>query len=224
MTVTPMPPLPDEGLNALLAHYAAGHLPLPLHGLVAGHLVLKPDNRAFVAALETLCAQRLELEAPDAGIAPAILSRDAMLESIFATEEASFERTSSKVSGLVPDPISILVGDDLSKMKWRSVMPGLKEFRLPDRGECQASMVWVKAGRAMPSHTHEGTEITLVLKGGFTDTSGHYCRGDLAIADSDIDHRPRADEGEDCICFVVNDAGLRLTGPLARWIHKLTGH
>jgi putative transcriptional regulator len=62
------------------------------------------------------------------------------------------------------------------------------------------------------------------LKGGFTDASGHYSRGDIAIADADIDHRPRADEGDDCICFVVNDAALKLTGPVARFFNHLTGH
>jgi putative transcriptional regulator len=76
----------------------------------------------------------------------------------------------------------------------------------------------------MPSHTHEGSEITLVLRGGFSDATGHYRRGDIAIADSEVDHRPRADEDEDCICFAVTDAPLRLTGPVARFVQRLLRH
>ncbi len=66
-------------------------------------------------------------------------------------------------------------------------------------------------GARLPSHTHEGSEYTLVLKGGFTDVLGHFRRGDVAIADQNVDHSPLADPDEDCFCFVVLDAPIRLT-------------
>ena len=69
----------------------------------------------------------------------------------------------------------------------------------------------------MPSHTHHGTELTLVLTGGFKDEDGHYVAGDVAFADGDVDHKPIADEGEDCICFAVTAGRLQLTGPVGRW-------
>ena len=37
-----------------------------------------------------------------------------------------------------------------------------------------------------------GTELTLVLAGGFSDETGHFLRGDLAEADASVDHRPVA--------------------------------
>jgi len=79
----------------------------------------------------------------------------------------------------------------------------------------------VKAGAALPQHTHEGAEYTLLLTGGFSDETGHYRRGDVAIADPSIDHRPVADEGEDCICLAVTDAPLRLTGRFGRYLNFL---
>ena len=51
--------------------------------------------------------------------------------------------------------------------------------------------------------------------------TGRYARGDLAIADSALDHQPVADSGEDCICFAVTDAPLRLTGPVGRIVERL---
>ena len=63
-----------------------------------------------------------------------------------------------------------------------------------------------------------------MLKGGFTDSTGHYRRGDIAIADSEVDHRPRADDDEDCICFAVSEAPLRLTGPFVRFVRRVLGH
>ena len=77
----------------------------------------------------------------------------------------------------------------------------------------------IKSGTAMPSHTHEGTELTLVLAGGFSDERGHFLRGDLAEVDASVDHRPIADPGDDCICLAVTDAPLRLTGPFGRLLN-----
>ena len=84
-------------------------------------------------------------------------------------------------------------------------------------------MLWVGAGRRIPSHTHDGSEITLVLKGAFADVTGRYGRGDIAIAEADLDHRPMTDENEDCICFAVTDAPLRLTGPVGRILDQIFG-
>jgi putative transcriptional regulator len=209
----------DNGLNSLLADYAAGNLPAPLHGLVAGHLCLSGRNRAYVAALETLRA----LEIEEASSTP-LDRRDVMLDRIFAAKPDATTPTKPMADALLPGPVAMLVGQDVSSIKWRTIMPGLKEYKLRKDRTCQASLLWINAGRVMPSHTHDGTEVTLVLKGGFRDASGHFCRGDISIADAEIDHRPRADDGEDCICFVVNDAALRLTGPVARFFHRLTRH
>ena len=70
----------------------------------------------------------------------------------------------------------------------------------------------IEAGRRMPSHTHLGQELTLVLQGSFADATGSYTKGDVATADGSIDHQPRAGEGELCLCLAVEDAPLRLTG------------
>ena len=71
----------------------------------------------------------------------------------------------------------------------------------------------------MPQHTHHGNELTLVLKGAFTDETGLYARGDVAFATSDIDHQPVAEADEECLCFAVVDGGLRLTGPVGRFLN-----
>jgi len=209
----------EEGaLNTLLAAYASGHLPAPLHGLIAAHLLMKPDNRGFVEAMEVLHAEAIE----KAGTAP-LPNRDTMLDYIFSQPVDVPKERISSADQVVPEPIAAFVGSDLSRLKWRTRLPGLKEYALQDPSGCEASLLWIKAGRTMPSHTHDGTEITLVLKGAFSDGRQHYARGDIAIADGDVDHQPKADEGEDCICFVVNDAPLRLTGPFGRFFQNFVG-
>jgi len=210
----------EGALNALLADYAAGHLNPALHSLVAAHLEMKPDNRSFVSSLEVFHARALE------DVAPVELSnRQAMLDRIFAAGDRQAAGAVRKPSASLPEALYAYVGRDLEDVKWRSVLPGLKEFRISDKGsETEASLLWIRSGRRMPAHTHDGQEVTLVLKGAFTDTMGHYGRGDISIADGDIDHRPRADDSGDCICFAVTDAPLRLTGPIGRLLQRFTGH
>lgn len=131
-------------------------------------------------------------------------------------------------SAVSPDPVFTetlrdYVGRASADVPWRSVLPGVKEYVVSSENGVEAKLYWIKAGRKMPSHTHEGQEVTLVLKGGFADTSGRYRRGEIAIADEDIDHKPVADMDEDCICFAVTDAPLKLTGPVARFFQGLIG-
>lgn len=210
---------PDRALDALLAGYAAGSLSAPLHVLVACHLAISPQNRAFVRSLEAANAAALE------GIAPVPVSnRDEKLHAIFADAAAGGPiKDPPGHDHVLPAPLVHYLGSTLPALRWRPLLPGVKEHKIEktDRGE--AVLYWIKPGRKMPNHTHEGSEYTLVLKGGFSEVSGHYRRGDIAIADQEIDHRPVADVDEDCICFAVTDAPLRLTGPVGRVVQRLFG-
>jgi putative transcriptional regulator len=206
----------DQTLDALLAGYAAGSLSAPLHALVAAHLALSPGSRAFVRTLEAAHGAALE------GIAPRPLAgRDAKIDRILADKHAAPAVAQPVSDGVLPDPLARFMGKGLGEVRWHAMMPGVWVHKVDavERGE--AVLYWVRRGRRMPSHTHEGCEHTLVLKGGFTDGSGHYRRGDIAIADQEIDHRPQADEDEDCICYTVTDAPVRLTGPVGRILQRI---
>lgn len=208
-----MQPSGGSALDGLLASYSAGTLDPATHALVASHLVLRPENRRYVAALEELAGDEL-LQAE-----PAPLSdRDRRLAEIFG-ETPPMPRPPS--AGLLPAPLLRLIGKDLDEVAWRTRLPGVKEYRVAEMNRGEASLIMVKAGRRMPSHTHEGSEITLVLKGGFTDVTGHYARGDIAIAGADLDHRPVTDADSNCLCFTVTDAPLHLTGPIGRILERL---
>ena len=37
---------------------------------------------------------------------------------------------------------------------------------------CHVSLYWIRPGRPIPTHTHDGSELTLVLDGAFTDVTG----------------------------------------------------
>jgi putative transcriptional regulator len=177
---------------------------------------MKPDNRPFVAALEELAGQSL------ASAEPCALDRRAeRLAAIFGCPERKAEAPARYGDAVLPDPLARFLGRGLEQITWRTLLPGIREHRVAGCEGSEAALLWVRAGRRMPSHSHDGSEITLILKGGFQDESGHYRRGDIAFADSDLDHHPLADADEDCICFAVTDAPLRLTGPIGRIVQKI---
>lgn len=207
-------------LDALLASYAAGGLNAPLHALVGSHLAMSGQNRAFVAAMEEL-ASRGVMEAPPQPLS----TRDAMLARIFgAPADQPSAAAALSADPIFPLPLQHFVGRTSQDVPWRFKLPGIKEYKIAETEAGEAVLYWVRAGRRLPSHTHEGDEVTLLLKGGFTDPLGHYRRGDIAIADAEVDHTPVADADEDCLCFAVTDAPLQLTGPVMRLLRRVFHH
>ena len=120
---------------------------------------------------------------------------------------------------LLPRPLRDYLPAPLEQLRWRSYGVAA-EVELPIRAPgYRTTLIRVRAGRMVPQHTHEGTELTVVLEGAFHDETGHYGRGELVIADSSLDHRPVADEAQDCLCLAVTDAPLRLTGRFGRFLN-----
>jgi len=81
----------------------------------------------------------------------------------------------------------------------------------------------VSKGMVMPEHSHRGHEVTMVLKGRFSDAAGEYGPGDFVLCDQRICHSPVMANDEDCVCLVWQDALIvpktwlgKLLQPLAR--------
>lgn len=204
-----------DKIDMLLAAFSAGTLTPAMHALIASHLAMSQRNCGFVAVLdesqgEQLCSSQ----------AAPVDNRDARLAAIFQAVYA--DGIPARPQGFFPAPLRRFIGRDLAAIKWRTRLPGLREYRIASEAQGEASLYWIKAGRKMPLHTHGGSEVTLVLHGSFHDASGRYQRGDVAVADADVDHQPVADG--DCLCFAVTDAPLRLTGPVGRIVERLLGH
>ena len=76
-----------------------------------------------------------------------------------------------------------------------------------------------RAGRGLPVHRHGGNEYTLVLAGGFADGRERFDRGDVCVADPSVEHKPVADADQSCVCLVVAEAPVVLTGLLGRLLN-----
>lgn len=213
-----MKPSHHPGDDLLIA-YAAGSQAEPLALIVATHLALCPRCRREVARLEDLGGVLLEAQEAEAlheGSLERVLAR---LDAAAPEAPAQPFHERAQVDPRIPRPLRDYLGAGLEQLEWKSHR-GLDEAELlPEFPDFRTRLMRIKSGTAMPAHTHEGTELTLVLAGGFSDQHGHFLRGDVAEADASVDHKPVADLGEDCICLAVTDGPLRLTGPFGRLIN-----
>ena len=200
-----------------LLDYASGALPEPLALLVATHLALCPRCRRASNELEALGGVLLEALTPEA------LAEDSLQRALARVDQQSAAPPPAGAAhdgqaGL-PQPLRGYVGDALDCLPWRRLGPIAEVRLLPDFEGFTTRLLWSQAGAAVPAHTHAGSEMTLVLRGGFTDAGAHFVRGDVEEADSSVDHRPVADDDEDCICLAVTDAPLKLTSRLGRLLN-----
>jgi putative transcriptional regulator len=205
--------------DARLLDYVAGSLAEPMALVVATHLALCPRCRSESGELEQLGGALLD------GLEPEPLTEGG-LDRLFARlerrENPEDYTALSRAAGGEPDlpePLRGYLGGTLSSLPWRRLGPIGQVQLLTQHAGLTTRLLSIRAGTAMPSHTHEGAELTLVLRGAFSDETGQYMRGDVAEADSHLDHQPVADPGEDCLCLAVTDAPLKLTGRFGRLVN-----
>lgn len=209
-----------DTVDALMARYAAGVLPEPARVLVEAHLEMQSVNRPKVATYETAAGDILYHMEP-----VSLTSRDEALRAVFAapplgTAEAAPMRAAN---AFFPKAIRDFAGLDVAEIRWKRKLPGFKEYSLGKIDGCDVSFFWLKPGRVIPAHTHEGYELSLVLDGAFNDTRGRFAKGDISVADESIDHRPVAEAECPCIGFAVSQAPVKLTGSWRQLLGDMIG-
>ncbi len=202
-----------------LLEYASGAAPEPVALLVATHLALCPLCRHEAEELESLGGALLEDLPPEPMAAESLQQVLARTERPEEPSEREPAARVDRADPMVPQPLRGYLDAPLSELPWRRVGPIGEMQLLPEFPGLTTRLLWIRAGTAVPSHTHEGSELTLVLKGSFADEKERYLRGDVEEADSHIDHRPIADRDEDCICLAITDAPIKLTGRFGRLLN-----
>lgn len=200
--------------DTLLA-YAAGNLPEAFNLVVAAHISLCDSCRAVVESYDTLGGALIE----DADTAQ--MQQDSLARTLAQLDETPVERPAPTVeTGVLPRPVRDYLGGDLEAVRWRPIGMGVKQAILSTSNSASARLLLIPAGVAIPDHSHEGREMTLVLQGAFQDADDRFARGDVEVADGSVSHTPVADIGEDCICLAVTDAPLKFKGLLPRIVQK----
>lgn len=199
--------------DEFLLAYSAGILPEAFNLVIAAHVSLSDDSRARLGAYDTVGGAVLDTvetaEVSDTSLA-------GTLARIKGTAPAPRPRVREPAPGVLPAPVRAQAGGDVDAVAWRKLGGGVKQAILPTGDGARARLLYIPSGMAMPDHGHGGTEMTLVLQGAFRDEDGDYHRGDIEVADEDVQHTPVAFGPEDCICLTASDARLRFTSILPR--------
>ena len=206
-----MPAIRHHVPDDMLMGYAAGVLPQAFDLVVATHVSLNDDARVRLAGFEELGGAVLS-DLKEVDLAP-----DSLEQTLAKISRMAPTERGTRSNGVFPAPLRKMIGGDVAAVKWKSIARGTKQAVLCSDGEATARLLYIPAGQAMPEHSHRGTEMTLVLQGGYSSVDGHYVRGDLEVADQQTNHTPIADDdGEDCICLVATDGRLLFNGILPR--------
>lgn len=203
--------------DQLLMGYAAGQLPEAFSLVVATHVSMCDECRARLASYDAVGGALVE---DLAEVAMGATALDAVLARIDGMPQAT-QRAPLRAAGILPAPLADYVGGDLSAVKWRSIGMGVKQAILPTGRDASARLLFIPAGVAVPDHGHRGMELTLVLQGAFADANDRFDRGDLEIADENLQHTPVAMAGMDCICLAATDAPLKFRGLVPRLAQRL---
>lgn len=198
--------------DQLLMAYAAGNLPEAFSLVVATHVSLCDDCRAALDAHQAIGGALLD-DLPEVA-----MNDDALAAVLSRLDDAAPDPapTLKRKAGVFPAPLQDYVGGDADAVRWKMAGGGVKQAILSTDGKATVRLLRIPAGSAVPDHGHNGTELTLVLQGAFSDEDGYFARGDVEVATEEVEHTPVAAEGEDCICLAATDAPLRFTSWLPR--------
>lgn len=208
-----MTPITHHLSDALLDAYVTGNLDHPFAVVVAAHLSLCDSCRARAEAAEMLGGALLDR------IAPAPVSPGAQDRLLAALDHAPPPPRPIAGSGIFPAPVMQALGGQ--PPKWRMLGGGIRQQILSAGADGALRLLYIPAGRAVPEHSHGGLELTLVLQGSFADSQGRFGRGDVEIAQDDLDHQPVAGSGAPCICLAATDAPLRFRAMIPRLLQPL---
>lgn len=212
---------------ATLMRYASGDLDTAFTIVVASHLAMCDTCRASVRLAEAMGGHCLD-------DAPAPMLSDGAFARLSHAIDAGVARdmpaapvghdTQVRRASDVPLPLRQHVGDTLDDVNWRMIVPGVHRHRI-ELADTNSSLYMLKIGegRKMPEHGHGGPEMTLVMRGSYTDVLGHYGAGDVADLDEHVEHQPVVNSSEPCICLVATEEPTQFKGIVSRLMQPFVG-
>jgi putative transcriptional regulator len=227
--------------HELLKQFAQGKTPISISVVVAAHVEMCAECQKSVEDITTSLAMEAfgidqdDFDSEDA----AVNVIDESGEGIVHSEVDNIE-TSAIIDSITREPPEqnsrlletvteiAIAGERVSLPRsLRSVL--IKEWKgfgkisrarlkLDDEAR-RTSLLHIGEGGHIPSHTHKGFEITLLLQGSFEDESGRYQAGDFIWLDSNHTHTPVTHEG--CVCLTVADDALQFKQGVSQLFNPL---
>lgn len=211
--------------STTLASYAAGNLDEARSVVIATHASLCADCRRAVRDFETIggdCLDGIESVAMNESALGSFWARAGRQERGLAPAST---RAANDLALDASHPLASYLKDGIDAIEWRAVAPGFAQHVIPADGYRPGVLRLLKIapGFGIPTHTHGDEELTLILRGSYTDEIGEFARGDLADLDGEVRHSPRATGGEPCICLIATSAPLRFKTLIGRIVQPFIG-
>jgi putative transcriptional regulator len=207
-----------------LTDYSAGSLPEEQALCVATHLHYCAACRVKVRELTelgSLLFTQQPVAAPDAaaidrGFAELMQRVDA------GAPAAPVAATEAETPAALPRGIHKLARGDIEALKWRHVGRSFRYSRLKvGAAHRETSLLHIKAGGSVPHHRHAGDEITVVIRGSFSDQDDKYGVGDFIVRTAGEKHSPVASQDEDCLCLATLEQPIVMTNLFYRLLAPL---
>lgn len=207
---------------SMLMSCSAGSQPEVFAAIMASHISMCPKCAREVSRMEKIGAALFDQ------LPPTAVAKPAPVVAARAAEADHGPTTSAppKADPDVPFPLVDTLGiTSLDRIPWKWLAPGVWHYRMPLSPGAKGDLRLLKVapGVAIPEHGHGGEELTLLLRGSYSDEHGRYHTGDVSDMDPSVEHAPVADPKEGCICLVAVEKQARFKSFLPRILQPWTG-
>lgn len=217
--------------SRFLTDFAAANLPLSEAMCVSVHLEYCGKCRAHVKQLSEVGAVLLESAGRESLAAESfdqVMARidtaepelTSPAESHLAKGLADVPKAQgSRLASLVsPRALKGLLSAGFEQLNWVQLGAQLRIAPLVvDAGSRETAIYDIKAGGKLPEHEHRGEEITVLLKGSFSDTEGSYSLGDFIVRNRGEVHQPTVTQDMGCVCLVSLERPIKPRS----WFYRL---
>jgi putative transcriptional regulator len=199
--------------DATLAEYAAGSMDAGSRLVVGSHVAKCPQCRRLVEDFESVGGALLS-ELP-----PTPMQPDALANALSRLDDAPAKSgAEAPAHDDMPWLPEALLAREFGPWRWIGIGVEQRSIKVLGEDSARVFLLRAKPGVKLPVHVHTGIERTQVLAGAFIHDGGRFGAGDFDDAEGDIEHNPRVDIGETCICLVAMTGGIKMTGPIGRLI------
>lgn len=185
---------------------SAGSQPEALCAVVVSHISMCGSCREELGRMEQIGVTLFERlpETHAASWNQVLQDLDASIEPAQPPAKAPKH---TQISCDVPVPLIGVLGSELDAIAWRELAAGVSQFVVPLTAGAKGDLRLIKLapGRELPRHGHRGEELTIILRGGYSDDFDTFKRGDFSDLDDDAEHAVKADAKDGCILLIASE-------------------
>ncbi|MFN9164105.1 MAG: ChrR family anti-sigma-E factor [Alphaproteobacteria bacterium] len=209
--------------TATLLAFSAGTLNEALSAVVAAHVSSCSHCAREVEAMDMVGSAMLAGMPVQMTDGPVCVPEHPTAQPVVAASAAPVVGDERGVA--IPAPIRRRFGITGKDIRWQPLAPGVWHHRLPlgrpEAGDLR--LLRIAPGYRMLEHGHGGTELTLVLQGAFSDSTGEYLPGDIQEVADETEHCPVADRVTGCVCLIASEERARFRGVVGKIVQAWTG-